>query len=361
MFSSYNTIKFVKVENRTLACIYNILFLALVVYVIGVTIIWNKGYQKVGEPLGTTSAKVKGTALIKNGTEDLVYNSDDFVTPSAEADALFVTTKYIFTPQEQTTCEGTKKVGKCEDGCKEGKLNWAGFGKTTGECPDGYEFCEVQTWCPIETEDNSIEVGNVENWTIFFKVNIEFPEFGVSKTNALAKDGKKPIKGYNLFTLREIVEMAGANWTQAADTGAIIQFTTTFDCNLDKKDEADQCNPVYKAHRIDDVSGTISPGFNFRSVAYNGQMEERLLMKRWGIRIIFTIDGEAGKFDVFAMLLTLGAGVGFFGIATVVCDLLLEYWQDSKGLYEAQKYEIDPYHDSDSRLLPNTYQQDQAI
>ena len=69
---------------------------------------------------------------------------------------------------------------------------------------------------------------------LFNEVNIEFNDFGVGKTNALAKDGKKPVKGYNLFSIQEIVEMSGSNWTEALDTGAIILFTTKFNCNLDK-------------------------------------------------------------------------------------------------------------------------------
>lgn len=349
MFSSYTTLKFIRVENWAIACVYNILMLVLFGYVVGISILWNKGYQKIDHPLGTTSAKVKGTAKLNlvNKTDPVFFNSDDFVYPASENDALFVTTKYLFTTQTQDSCEGNKGIGTCEKGCEEhsGKLHWSGAGQITGECPDGYTFCEVMGWCPLEDdrEDAAHVIGNVENWTVFFKVNIEFNEFGVGKTNALAKDGKKPVKGYNLFSIQEIVEMSGSNWTEALDTGAIILFTTKFSCNLDKA-HGEQCDPEYKASRIDNVAGTISPGFNFRTTTYNGEMEERILMKRWGIRIIFALDGHAGKFDIWATLLTFGAGIGFFSIATVVCDYLLSLWQDDKGLYDKEKYQEDPYN-----------------
>ena len=140
--------------------------------------------------------EVKGTAKLNfvNHTDPVFFNSDDFVYPASENDALFVTTKYLFTTQTQDSCEGmvliiilftcnnikwgNKDIGTCEKGCgeKSGELHWSGAGQITGECPDGYEFCEVAGWCPLEDDRDEAAhiIENVENWTVFFKVWIVF-------------------------------------------------------------------------------------------------------------------------------------------------------------------------------------------
>ena len=46
---------------------------------------------------------------------------------------------------------------------------------------------------------------------------------------------------------------------------------------------------------------------------YNNELVLRNLVKRYGIRIIYSIDGQAGKFDFASLTITLGAGLGFFG------------------------------------------------
>ena len=55
-------------------------------------------------------SEVKGTGRLHrehNKTSQILrFNADDFVYPSSEADALFVTTKYVLTTQEQGVCEG---------------------------------------------------------------------------------------------------------------------------------------------------------------------------------------------------------------------------------------------------------------
>eukprot|EP00494_Astrolonche_serrata_P025089 UN25350 len=104
-------------------------------------------------------------------------------------------------------------------------IAWDGI--VTGEpCTAGQKYCEVQKWSPEESDADRLPVTNIDNLSLFFKVNIRFPTFGVDKTNAEDKEGTGfPTNGYNQFYLRQIVEKSGTTWEDANTKGAIILFT----------------------------------------------------------------------------------------------------------------------------------------
>ena len=66
------------------------------------------------------------------------------------------------------------------------------------------------------------------------------------------------------------------------------------------------CNPEWIFERIDGQDGTISSGFNFRTVLYDTQEGSRYLSKLYGIRFVFVTEGTAGKFTFAALTVTLG-------------------------------------------------------
>ena len=98
-----------------------------------------------------------------------------------------------------------------------------------------------------------------------------------------------------------------------------------FSCNMDLS-KKHQCDPKYDVFQIDNEEGTISPGFNYRETRYNDDFNERDLIKRWGIRIIFVIDGEAGKFSMIAALVTIGAGLSFFASKLTTMHFFEKYF-----------------------------------
>jgi len=327
---SYKSVKFVRVTNKTLVCTYYSLLLLVLLYVIVFSLIIGKGYQGIDYPIGTVTPKVKGVGVVPDEQTDselyegTVWTADDMVIP-AEANALFVTTRYLITHQNRSTCAGNDDTKECNDRgmtCTKNEID-SEYGIYTGNCLNN-STCEVSGWCPLEEDhEGTMYVDNVGAWTVFFKVNLRFPEFDTDKSNALDKYGSAPTEGYNLFTIDEILEMAGDNLEDVKKKGAILLFSSKFTCNLDKSED-DQCDPEFEVFRIDNAEGTISPGFNYREVRYDHDFDERDLIKRWGIRIIFVIDGEAGKFDWIATAITIGAGLGFFAVATLVTDFIMD-------------------------------------
>ena len=114
-----------------------------------------------------------------------------------------------------------------------------------------------------------------------------------------------------------------------AERGAIILGTSIWNCDLDYPEEGTvltshwviwifiilfslnlcfcaECNPDFRFQRIDGREGSISSGFNFRTIHYDTDEQTRYLAKLMGIRFVFVTEGTAGKFNFAALTVTLG-------------------------------------------------------
>ena len=103
--------------------------------------------------------------------------------------------------------------------------------------------------------------------------------------------------------------------------------------------------------RSDDTPNTVSVGYNFRTVDYNPTQEYRVLKKLYGIRVIFIVDGRAGKFDWVVLSVTLGAGLAYLGIASVVSDIILENFLKESKTYVANKERVVSNKDKEELIV----------
>jgi hypothetical protein len=367
----YKSIRFIRVRNPRLVTVYYGVIIGVFLYIALYTIWFERGYQKFDNVVGTTSSKVKGTAWIdaydsNSSSIDsrIVYDSMDVITPSVEENALFITTAMIDTPnQTRYTCDGNVNTGSCDvdsDCLPDGTASADSQGIYNGICGvNGY--CEVLGWCPLEEANETIAMRilhNIGNFTVFVKADVRFPDFRISRTNTLDKnDDGKPIMGYNLFTVNEILQEATKGGikdvSEIADDGAIIMMRSQWNCNFDKPKR--RCKPEWKFSRIDGEKNTISTGFNYRTVSYDPSGERRRLRKLFGIRIVFLQSGVGGRFDFAALTVTFGAGLSFLGIASLITDIVLESClPESKKYSRAKMHSVQPVGaptDDKSRLL----------
>ncbi|XP_011819195.1 PREDICTED: P2X purinoceptor 6 [Colobus angolensis palliatus] len=68
-------------------------------------------------------------------------------------------------------------------------------------------------------------------------------------------------------------------------------------------------------------------------------VEARTLLKLYGIRFDILVTGQAGKFGLIPMAVTLGTGAAWLGVVTFICDLLLLYVDREAHFYWRTKYE----------------------
>merc|ERR1712087_52524 len=93
----------------------------------------------------------------------------------------------------------------------------------------------------------------------------------------------------------------------------------------------------WRFFRIDSQSGTISSGFNYRTVNYNADLTRRALRKLYGLRVVFTTSGTGGKFSFATLTVTFGAGLAYLGVAAIVTDMVLERFLPHSEMYDRLK------------------------
>jgi hypothetical protein len=206
-------------------------------------------------------------------------------------------------------------------------------------------------WCPAEDdESNSMLVREVLNFTLFIKNFIEFPAFNVKHRNMV--DELKPCvfdskqnKDCPIFGIDYIINQAEQDPIERdlmLRYGAVIRVKLDWDCNLDRK--LNICKPEYSFARLDVPfrDKPFSVGFNFRYGSHWKYDDEnyRTLTKAYGLRLIISVSGKAGKFDLMTLTLNTGSLVGIFGLATFFCDIILLNLSRKAHIYRNHIFDI---------------------
>lgn len=120
--------------------------------------------------------------------------------------------------------------------------------------------------------------------------------------------------------------------------GGVIQIEIVWNCDFDFQTT---CLPRYHFHRFDlpfHETRTAS-GFNFRFAdrfIAEGK-EHRILYKAFGLRLIITVSGTAGKFNIVPLMITIGTGVGLMSISVLIADCVMLYCTKDKKTFKRMK------------------------
>ncbi|XP_063485788.1 P2X purinoceptor 1 isoform X2 [Symphalangus syndactylus] len=302
--------------------------------------LYEKGYQTSSGLISSVSVKLKGLAVTQlPGLGPQVWDVADYVFPAQGDNSFVVMTNFIVTPkQTQGYCAEHPEGGICKDdsGCTPGKAKRKAQGIRTGKCVafnDTVKTCEIFGWCPVEVDDDI--------------PRISFPRFKVNRRNLVEEVNAAYMKTclYHktlhplcpVFQLGYVVQESGQNFSTLAEKGGVVGITIDWHCDLDW--HVRHCRPIYEFHGLYEEKN-LSPGFNFRFARHfveNGT-NYRHLFKVFGIRFDILVDGKAGKFDIIPTMTTVGSGIGIFGVATVLCDLLLLHILPKRHYYKQKKF-----------------------
>uniref|UniRef100_A0ABM5F2P9 P2X purinoceptor n=1 Tax=Pogona vitticeps TaxID=103695 RepID=A0ABM5F2P9_9SAUR len=361
----YDTPRIVLIKSRKVGLMNRLVQLAILAYVIGWVFVWQKGYQETDSVVSSVTTKVKGIALTNTSKLGLrIWDVADYVVPPQGENSVFIMTNMIITlNQTQGRCpEQLDKTTRCHSDadCEEGYTGIHSNGVQTGRCvvydPANVTIktCEVFAWCPVEDDDKVPQpafLKAAENFTLLVKNNIWYPKFNFTKRNILPSINQTYLKNCTyhaetdpfcpIFRLGDMVEAAGQNFQEMAVEGGVMGLQINWKCDLDKP--ASRCVPKYTFRRIDnkDVAHTVSPGYNFRFAKYfrNADgVESRTLIKAYGIRFDIMVFGKAGKFNIIPTMINIGSGLALFGVATVLCDVIVLYFMKKKYYYREKKY-----------------------
>ncbi|KAL7834907.1 hypothetical protein SRHO_G00291540 [Serrasalmus rhombeus] len=366
-FFEYETPRQVLVRNRRVGVVCRLIQLGVLAYIIGWVFIYEKGYQTVDIAIGSIFTKMKGVAYTEISGEERVWDVSDYVYPDQGGESFVIMTNFIITDgQTQSMCPELpdgKNTCNSDADCTKGQFKRTGNGHMTGKCVNTTNTCEIMSWCPIEDDrkiPNPPLLSVAENFTLFIKNSITFPSFGVVRSNLVEGVDQRYIKKclYDpdehqlcpIFRLGDIVRLSGFNFSQMAGVGGAIGILIEWECNLDLS--LQRCIPKYGFHGLygnakEGESSQASVGYNFRTAKYymEDKVEKRTLMKIFGIRIDIVVHGLARKFDIIPTLTAIGSGVGIFGVATVVCDLVLLNLVPKKDFYKNMKFKYTAVQD----------------
>ncbi|KAM4726220.1 P2X purinoceptor 1 [Anableps anableps] len=360
-FFEYETPRQVLVRNRKVGVMCRLIQLGVLAYIIGWVFIYEKGYQSTDTAVSSVFTKMKGVGYTNVSGRETVWDVGDYVFPSQGDSSFVVMTNYIIT-------EG-QKMGKCPE--LRGKYNCTSNAdcaggsfkrQMTGVCNDTTKTCEVLAWCPVENDHtipNPPLLMSAENYTLFIKNSITFPLFNVTRSNlvegidsnyiskCLFDPNKDPL--CPIFKLGDIVKLSGFTFEKLALEGGAIGVVVDWTCNLDVN--VKHCKPAYSFHGLygnpdETDSASASVGYNFRYAKHymEDQIPKRTLLKVFGIRFDIIVKSLARKFDIIPTLTAVGSGVGIFGVATVVCDLLLLYLLPKRKFYKNMKFKYTDIH-----------------
>uniref|UniRef100_A0A8C2ELZ2 P2X purinoceptor n=1 Tax=Cyprinus carpio TaxID=7962 RepID=A0A8C2ELZ2_CYPCA len=355
-FFEYETPRQVLVKNKRVAVVCRIIQMGVLAYIIGWVFMYEKGYQVVDTAIGSIFTKMKGVSFTNISKKERIWDVADYVFPEQGDSSFVVMTNYIVTVGQ--------KQGKCAE--VSNSLLYSTLyltallslsGHMTGRCMNETSTCEIYSWCPVE-DDRKIPDPPVlltaENYTLFIKNSITFRQFNVVRSNLVESVNQSYINTclYHpktdplcpIFRLGDIVERSGLNFSEIARVGGAIGVLIDWDCNLDLSIR--HCKPKYEFYGLygtgknGDKEEKPSLGYNFRYAKYyvEDAVEKRTLMKVFGVRIDIIVHGRAGKFDIIPTLTAIGSGVGIFGVATVVCDMLLLYLVPKRDFYKNMKF-----------------------
>lgn len=350
----YHTNKVVQIRSWKLGVVYYLTLLLVIFYVVFWSIYWNKGYQAFYPLVGNTAVKVKGASYFMNSSapEDqqiFIWDSVDVVYPPKEPDALFMTTNFQLIPmQTRGICNSTVPCSS-NSNCPTLQSSADDNGIYDGICDPYSSNCSIYAWCPPEASDEipTNYLNGVQNFTVFIRVTIKFPALGVTLTNAK----QSLIPGVNLFSISQMLSDS-TSFESVQQLGGAFAVIITWNCNLDNS--ADDCllEPSdITFTRIDqnDNTGLLSSGYNFRYADYyylpskEGSAnftEYRDLFKVYGLRFIFLLNGQAGKFNIIPLIINIGAGLALLSIATLISDFITLYFLPGKLFYRKVKYEL---------------------
>uniref|UniRef100_A0A669PV96 P2X purinoceptor n=1 Tax=Phasianus colchicus TaxID=9054 RepID=A0A669PV96_PHACC len=340
----YDTPRIVLIRSRKVGLINRAVQLAILAYVIGWVFLWEKGYQETDSVVSSVTTKVKGVTMTNTSTLGTrIWDVADYVIPPQEKNAVFIMTNVIFTlnqsqghcpelPDDNTECNNNSS-------CVPGYVSTHSNGIQTGACipyNSSIKTCEVFAWCPLSSYPVlALLVG------VFFPMGRNIlPTFSSTYLKNCIYDAQTD-PFCPIFRLGKIVEAAGQNFQEMAVEGGVMGLQINWNCNLDRA--ASHCVPKYSFRRLDnkDSANTVSPGYNFRFAKYykdSSGIETRTLIKAYGIRLDIIVFGKAGKFDVIPTMINIGSGLALFGVATVLCDIVVLYCMKKRYYYREKKY-----------------------
>lgn len=353
--NSFLAPKMVRFETTWIACISFVVKLIL-----GITcsyLMWQRESYQIFDlsPISAVTIKVKPSSQCSSDSSVMIhlpnykctqslFDVNDFILPPIENAAVSISTRivdieHVLRHCDNTTSRNDTSIHRCQH---------------PSRCilPPFYRSDDEDT--PIRDEPNLCwfkrrSTAHRYNYAaldyiLFIKHFVEFTHLDVVRDNlrseALTKDyintceydpEEHPLcPKFRILKIFEMIEDDPGEYKRMLFYGSVIEIKINWNCNLDRGVKF--CEPIYKFGRLDVKpyeKNPYDPGSNFLLSKHffkpNDQQLHRVHTHIYNLRIIVSVTGEAGRFDLFQTTTSIGSFLGIMGTGSLVCDLLAAF------------------------------------
>ena len=271
-----------------------------------------------------------------------VFDVNDFILPAIENAAISITTRLVEQEFLLRSCENTTNSTlpyQCDHISQCVLPPFYRSQREKSRNSSSFSLC----WFPMAISTIKLNYPALD-YVLFIKHFIEFPHLSLVRHNLISKNLlKNDLKTcefdpetdrfcpkFRLLKLLELIEKNPNEYERMFFFGSLIEIEIDWKCNLDYGN--DLCEPNYKFRRLDITSyekHPYDPGSNYHLSKHFFQPNDRQLHRVhtqvYNLRIVVSVTGEAGRFDLFQTTTSIGSFLGIFGTGSIVCDLLASF------------------------------------
>lgn len=340
----YSTNKEVKLLDRKLGLLYGTIIVIVLLYVIGVRLVAEKGYMKEEHSYGTVGIQLNGTTYtLANGIVK-PYDVASLVLQE-EGDALFLPTRSVTTrdqrlgnctsPDEQCSVDSDclhappLAPGKCEAGHCE-RYQWCNPGSTGTYVTSAP--ANPFTGSAVTTGDEVLqELGRL---SIVLIADINFADSG---DVLLQTESERPNARVR-WTIAQVLQRAGMTEKEAQASGGVLSVVMMWDCS-NLLDSA-SCMPRLQVSKL--ASSFYHEWANYYRRQPDTSVLYRDLHQAYGLRLLVTTEGRGRQFSIQELMMQVFVALALMPIASGLADTIMQHLFSERRHYREYKTENSP-------------------
>jgi hypothetical protein len=295
---------------------------------------------------------------LKYNCRKSLYDVNDFILPATENSAVSITTRIVEIEHILQNCNNTitKKNSKSSSlyissmhKCYHpARCILPPFYRYEYDHEDLFKTQEKLCWFKLPSTPARLNYEAL-NYILFIKHFVEFTQLDLIRhnlvSNTITKDYLNECEydphshplcpKFRILKILEMLETKPHEYELIFFYGALLEIKISWKCNLDWN--LKYCQPYYEFKRLDVQpyeDNPYDPGSKFLTSKHffrpNDRQLHRIHVHIYNLHIIVTVNGEAGKFDLFQTTTSIGSFIGIFGAGYVVCDLIATFISNLK-------------------------------
>lgn len=317
----YETSQQINIKNRYLGYLYWTCFVLIMLYIVIYVFIISMQYLDEEKAEGLLYPKLLGSAVSE---ENNTYYWDiaEEVPWGEEGNTVFVPSKVVITRRQvQGACANPQLYCESDADCTSNDLPNVVETETCGDTmEEGTKGCLSWGWCPPENSQNSTTyyLEGASHQLIWLRYQLMFTQIARTEVSTLDESSNEvfPGEGSDTFEVNDLLLMAGSNFTDIVETGAVFQVKTVVMCVSNPEE---QCDTHVEVKRMDDLDGN---GFSLSYANYyriDGVLY-RDLRRMIGVRFLLTCSGMYKTPSLQKVVLQLASAIGLLIAASAATD-----------------------------------------